>query len=107
MIQQGGIDYYAKPAATNKLIVSLVTAYNDGWQYTMADAIYAAKQMKKVGIVENGANGVFGEEAKTQIAQMIKILTPILDAEGTPPATGLTVSQLYTGQFIDKSIHMP
>jgi hypothetical protein len=38
---------------------------------------------------------------------MIKILTPILDAEGTPPATGLTVSQLYAGQFIDKSIHMP
>ena len=107
MIQQAGIDYYAKPAATNSLIVGLVTAYNDGWQYTLGDALYAAKQMKKVGIVKNGANGVFGEEAKTQIGQMIKVLTPILDAQGTPPAAGLTVSKLYTGQFIDQTIKMP
>ena len=54
------MDYMASPAPTEKLILQLVTAYNNGWTYTQGTADYAVATMKQLGIVGNAPDGTLG-----------------------------------------------
>ena len=40
-MQQAIVDFVGNPAPTNKLILNLVTQYNNGWVYTPGTASYA------------------------------------------------------------------
>jgi len=107
VLQQAQIDYVADPAAANALILKLVGIYNTGWQYSPGVAQFSVDQQKKLGLVSNGSDGVFGSIDAARVQKIIDIVTPIFAKEKTPVKPGLTPKDLFTDQFLDKSIKLP
>jgi hypothetical protein len=106
IMQQAIVDYIANPAPTEKLILQLVTAYNNGWTYTQGTADYAVATMKQLGIVGNAPDGTLGAFTDSRVQQLIGILTPIYAKQGKQTLTGLNPSDIVTNEFIDPSISM-
>jgi hypothetical protein len=104
IMQQAIVDYMGNPAPAEKLILQLVTAYNNGWVYTQGTADYAVATMKKLGIIGNGPGGVLGKFEDARVQQLIGILKPIYAAQGKQILSGLTPSDIVDNQFIDNSI---
>ena len=106
IMQQAIVDYVANPAPVEKLILSLVTAYNNGWTYTQGTADYAVATMKKLGIIGNAPDGTLGSFTDSRVQQLIGILVPIYTKDGKQTLTGLKPSDIVTNQFIDSSISL-
>jgi hypothetical protein len=106
IMQQAIVDYIANPAPAEKLILSLVTAYNNGWVYTQGTADYAVATMKKLGIVGDAPDGTLGAFTDARVQQLIGILTPIYAKQGKQTLPGLKPSDIVTNQFIDASISL-
>ncbi|MHB1171442.1 MAG: ABC transporter substrate-binding protein [Lacisediminihabitans sp.] len=104
VLQQTEIDYFKSPAATNKLILDLVTAYNNGWVYTQGAADYSVAEMKKLKLVGNGSNAYMGDMDATRVQKIITIDTPVFTASNSAPKAGIKPSDIFTNEFIDKSI---
>jgi hypothetical protein len=104
VLQQAEVDYFAKPAATNKLVLDLVTAYNNGWVYTAGAADYSVAEMKKLKLIGNGDNAYMGDMDETRVQKVIDIDTPIFTASNSAPKTGLKPSDIFTNEFLDKTI---
>jgi hypothetical protein len=107
IMQQGIVDYMNDPGPTEKLILSLVTAYNNGWTYDQGTANYAVATMKKLGIVGNAPDGTLGAFDASRVQQLIGILAPIYAAQGKQTLPGLKPSDLNTGQFLNPRISLP
>lgn len=106
VLQQADVDYFASPATANKLIVDLVTQYNNGWVYDEQVADYGVAEMKKLKIATDGDNGYVGDMDEARIQKIIDIDTPIYTATGSAPKAGLTASDLYTNEFLDTKISL-
>ena len=106
IMQQAIVDYMANPAPTEKLILQLVTAYNNGWTYTQGTGDYAVATMKKLGIIGNAPDGTLGDFTDSRVQQLINILVPIYAKEGKQTVTGLKPSDIVTNQFVDPSISL-
>ena len=106
IMQQAIVDYMANPAPTEKLILNLVTAYNNGWTYTQGTADYAVATMKKLGIVGNAPGGALGAFQDARVRQLIGILAPIYAKEGKQTLPGLKPADIVTNEFIDPSISL-
>jgi hypothetical protein len=106
IMQQAIVDYIANPAPTQKLILQLVTAYNNGWVYTQGTADYAVATMKKLGIVGDAPDGTLGAFTDSRVQQLIGILAPIYKAQGKQTLPGLKPSDIVTDQFIDPSVSL-
>jgi len=106
MLQRAEIAYLASPQRVNQLVSKLTTDYG-GAPYTVATADYAAKVQVDTGIVGNVTGTGFGGFDTGGIQKLIDIASPILTAQGTPPAAGLTPEQLATNQFIDTTVTLP
>jgi hypothetical protein len=104
VLQQADVDYIHNPSATNKLIVQLVNAYNNGWVYDEQVADFGVSQMKKLKIATNGDNGYVGDFDQTRVQKVIDIATPIFTKSGSAPKAGLKATDLFTNEFLDKSI---
>ena len=104
VLQQGEVDYFKSPDKTNKLILDLVGQYNNGWVYTAGTAKYAVDEMKKIKLVGNGSNSYMGDMDESRIQKVIDIDTPIFTASNSAPKAGLKASDIFTNEFIDKSI---
>ena len=104
VLQQADVDYIKSPDTTNALIVDLVTKYNNGWVYSKGVADYAVKQMKDLGIAKNGPSGYVGEMTAERIQKVIDIDTPIFTAQNAAPKSGLKAADLFTIDYLDKSI---
>jgi hypothetical protein len=106
IMQQAIVDYLANPAPVEKVILQLVTSYNNGWVYTQGTADYAVATMKKLGIVGNAPDGTLGAFTDSRVQQLINILVPIYAKQGKQTLTGLKPSDIVTNQFIDTSISL-
>jgi hypothetical protein len=106
IMQQAIVDYVANPAPAEKLILQLVTAYNNGWVYTQGTADYAVATMKKLGIIGNAPDGTLGAYDDARVQQLIGILAPIYAKEGKQTLAGLKPSDIVTNEFIDPSISL-
>jgi hypothetical protein len=106
IMQQAIVDYIGNPASTEKLILQLVTAYNNGWVYTQGTANYAVTTMKKLGIVGNAPDGTLGAFTDSRVQQLIGILAPIYAKQGKQTLAGLTPADIVTNEFIDPSISL-
>lgn len=104
VLQQADVDYVASPDKTNELITSLVTQYNNGWVYDKAVAQFAAQQIKALKLVANGPDGNIGSMDTARVQKIIDLDTPIFTKGGTPPKTGITPADLFTNEFLSKSI---
>jgi hypothetical protein len=106
IMQQAIVDYVTSPAPVEKLILQLVTAYNNGWTYTQGTADYAVTTMKQLGIIGNAPDGTLGAFSDPRVQQLINILVPIYTKKGKPTLPGLAPSDIVTNQFIDPSISL-
>jgi len=104
VLQQADVDYITKPAITNKLVVDLVTAYNNGWVYSAKVADFGVSQMKKLKIASNGSNAYVGDMEEARVQKVIDIDTPLFTATGSAPKSGLKATDLFTNEFLDTSI---
>lgn len=104
VLQQADVDYIDNPSETNKLIVQLVNSYNNGWVYDEQVADFGVSQMKKLKIASNGDNGYVGDFDESRVQKVIDITTPIFTKSGSAPKAGLKATDLYTNEFLDKSI---
>jgi len=104
VLQQAEVDYFKDPTATNKVILDLVSQYNNGWVYSQGVADYAVKTMKADGLVGNGTDSTIGNFDDTRMADFLKLATPVYVGIKSAPAAGLKATDIYTNQFIDKSI---
>ncbi len=107
MMQQAGVDYIKNPTAANNLIVELASKYNDGWTYTAGQATWAASALISTGVVANSPDGTFGSIDPDRVSSFLTLFTPLLAGQNIKPADGLKPTDLYTNQFIDKSIKLP
>jgi hypothetical protein len=104
VLQQADVDYIKDPATANKLIVDLVTQYNNGWVYSQGVADYAAKQLKALNLIANGPSGFAGEMDQARFQKVIDIDTPIFTKGGTAPKSGIKPADLFTNEYLSKSI---
>jgi hypothetical protein len=106
IMQQAIIDYTSNPEPVIKLILQLVTAYNNGWTYTQGTGDYAVATMKKLGIIGNAPDGTLGDFTTSRVQQLISILVPIYNKQGKQTLTRLKPADIVTSQFIDPSISL-
>jgi len=106
IMQQAIVDYIANPTPAEKLILQLVTAYNNGWVYTQGTADYAVATMKKLGIVGDAPDGTLGAFYAPRVQQLINILVPIYAKQGKQTLAGLKPSDIVTNEFIGSSISL-
>lgn len=104
VLQQANIDYVKSPAETNKLIVDLVTKYNNGWVYGPGVAEFGAKQLTELGLVGNGPSGYAGEMEASRFQKVIDIDTPIFTKGGTAPKAGIKPADMFTNEYLSKTI---
>jgi hypothetical protein len=104
VLQQAEVDYFKDPAATNKLILDLVDQYDNGWVYTDGTADYSVKTMKDDKLVGNGTNDTMGDFDADRVEKFLALATPVYEGIGSAPAAGLKATDIYTNDFIDKSI---
>jgi hypothetical protein len=104
VMQQADVDYFKNPKPTNDLIDKLVQQYNNGWTYDANVGAFAVKQMKALKIATDGGDGYVGDLDDTRVADFITIAAPIFTATGGHVKAGLQAGDVYTNQFLDKSI---
>jgi hypothetical protein len=107
VMQKAEVAYYTDPAATNALIVKLVQQYDTGWVYSKGVADFSVQQQKKLKLVGNGDNATIGDFDTARVQKILDVMGPISDKLGAPAQSGLTVNDLVTNEFIDKSIGLP
>jgi hypothetical protein len=100
VIQQGMVDYYADPAATNALILELVDQYDTGWVYSQAGAEYSHQKQLELGIVSNGDNAYIGDFDPERVAELQAIVDRVTEID----VSGVTPEDVFTNDFIDTAI---
>jgi hypothetical protein len=106
IIQQAQVDYVKNPDKTNKLILDLVGKYNNGWQYDAGQAAYSVQAQLQYKLVANSPDGTLGSFDMDRLKKFVPLALPIYQASGSKPKAGITVDDLATNAFIDKSIHL-
>jgi len=106
IMQQAIVDFVSNPEPVIKLILNLVTTYNNGWTYTQGTGDYAVATMKSLGIIGNAPDGALGDFTTARVQQLIGILVPIYAKQGKHTLTGLKPADIVTNQFIDTSISL-
>jgi len=104
VLQKAGVAYYKDPKAANDLILKLVDEYATGWTYTQGVADYSDKTQVDLGLVGNGPDSTYGNFDDSRFSDFFTKASKVYTDLGTPPASGYTPADLYTNEFIDKSI---
>ena len=68
----------------------------------MAD--YSDKTQVDLGLVGNGPDSTYGNFDDSRFSDFFTKASKVYTDLGTPPASGYTPADLYTNEFIDKSI---
>jgi hypothetical protein len=107
MAQKATVDYLADPVAMDAKIDTMNVALKAPTQTTAGLDAYAIKTIKERKLITNDATGTLGNFDTARMQKMIDILTPIFAKDNKAVKSGLTPADLYTNEFIDKSIGLP
>jgi hypothetical protein len=107
IVQQSTVDFFAEPEATNALITEAVEQFATGWVYPIGQAEHSTVKQLELGLVSNGDNDTFGDFDEARVQTIFDLASPIVTANGTAPAEGLTAADLYTNDFLDTTIGLP
>jgi hypothetical protein len=106
VIQQSAADFAAAPDTAVTLIDDIVKQYGTSWVYSKGTGQYAAKEMVRLGILGNEADGSIASFDKKRVADSLKTFGPILTKGGVKIPAGLSADDLATNEFIDTKIGM-
>jgi hypothetical protein len=106
LMQQAAIDYVRNPGPVNGLIVDYTSKIKGGTQISPAGAADAVQRMTSQGIVGNGSDGIYGSYDTARVQALIDDYGPVFAERGKAPKAGLQPSDLFTNEFLDKSIKL-
>jgi hypothetical protein len=106
LLQRSSIEYVRNPGPVNTLLVDFTSRIRGGTQITAAGAADAVQKMTSLGIVSNGTDGVFGSYDTAQVQALINDYGPVFQARGKAPKAGLQPSDIFTNEFLDRSIRL-
>jgi hypothetical protein len=106
IIQRAQVAYAKDPSKTDALIARIVEEQNAGWVYPLALADYAAKAQVANKIIDDGPTPPLGDFDMTRVQKMIALLTPIYAKQHITVPSGLKPEDMYTNEFIDKSVSL-
>jgi hypothetical protein len=106
LMQQSAIDYVKDPGPINSMIVDYTSRIKGGTQISEAGAADAVQKMLAYGLVGNGTDGVYGSYDAARVQGLIDDFGPVFAARGKAPRPGLQPADIFTNQFLDRSIHL-
>ncbi len=106
LLQKASVDYVKNPGPVNQVLIDFTAKIKGGTQITAAGAVDAVQKMTSLGIVSNGADGVFGSYDMAQVQALINDYGPVFAARGKNPKAGLKPSDIATNEFLDKTIKL-
>jgi hypothetical protein len=106
LMQQAAVNYVKNPGAINGVIVDYTSKIKGGTQISAAGAADAVQKMTSLGVVSNGTDGVYGSYDSSRVQSLISDFGPVFASRGKAPKPGLQPSDLYTNEFLDKSIKL-
>lgn len=106
VIQQSAADFAAAPDTAITLIDDIVKQYGTSWVYSKGTGQYAAKEMVRLGILGNEADGSIASFDEKRVADSLKTFGPIFTKGGVKIPAGLSADDLATNEFIDTKIGM-
>ena len=109
-LQQGMVDFMARPEPVLQLIVKLNKDYSSPFPYPIEQARAGVAIMKNDGLVENPASlrgAAFGAIDPHRIRRMLDILGPIYGAQKKAVPADATPDALATNEYLDASITLP
>jgi hypothetical protein len=106
MLQQAAVDYVKTPGPVNNVLVDFTSKIKGGTQISAPGAADAVKKMLDLGIIGNGADGVYGSFDSARVKTLIDDVVPVFSSRGKPAKEGLAPADLFTNEFLDKSIKL-
>jgi hypothetical protein len=106
MLQRAAIDYVKNPVPIDTMLVDYTSKIKGGTQISLPGAADAVQKMVSLGIVANGTDGVYGSYDTALVQQLINDYGPVFTAKGKAPKADLKPSDLFTNEFLDKSIKL-
>jgi hypothetical protein len=106
MLQQAQVDFVSKPDAAIGTILKVNEAYKAGFVYSKGNAEFAVKQMKSIGIVDNGKDDTLGNFDQARVKRLMDIVGPIFAGQKKPIKEGLTPEQVATNEFVNPAISL-
>jgi len=110
VLQQGMVDFMARPEPVLQLIVKLNKDYSSPFPYPIEQARAGVVVMKNDGLVENPASlrgAAFGAIDPHRIRRMLDILGPVYGAQKKAVPADATPDALATNEYLDASITLP
>jgi hypothetical protein len=110
VLQQGMVDFMARPEPVLQLIVTLNKEYSSPFPYPIEQASAGVEVMKNDGLVENPASlrgAAFGALDTHRVRRMLDILGPIYGGQKKAVPADATPEALATNQYLDASIRLP
>jgi hypothetical protein len=104
ILQRSTLAYLRDPAATNDAIVRLVSDLRAGYTYSAERAEFAVRQLRELGIANDGRSALVGDFDPARIRTVLAELRPILAGQGRPVAADLTPERLATNEFLDQTV---
>lgn len=104
ILQQAEVDYYKSPDRANKIILDLVKQYDTGWTYSAGVAAYSAKTAVADKLIGNGPNAYLGDFDDSRMSDFFTQAVAVFKETGTTVDPSLKASDIYTNEFIDKTI---
>jgi hypothetical protein len=106
MMQRSAVEYVKNPGPINGVIVDYTAKIKGGTQISAPGAVDAVQKMLSLGIVSNGTDGVYGSYDTARVQALITDFSPAFVARGKAPKAGLQPADLFTNEFLDKSIKL-
>ena len=106
LMQRAAVDYVRNPGPINNLFVDYTARIKGGTQISAAGAADAVEKMRSLGIVSNGADGVYGSYDTARVQSLITDYSPVFAAAGKPPKANLQPSDIFTNEFLDKNVKL-
>jgi hypothetical protein len=106
ILQRAAIDYVRNPGPVNAVLTDYTARIKGATQISAAGAADAVQRMVSLGVVSNGTDGVYGSYDTAQVQNLITDFTPVYQAKGKNPKPGLAPSDIFTNEFLDKSIKL-
>jgi hypothetical protein len=104
IVQQAQVDMMRNPDATIATVVRLSDAFKASTPTTAEGETFSVHQMRRLGLVGNGADGTLGNFDLPRVQRLIDITRPIFAARKKPIKENLTPNDVVTNEFIDQAI---
>ena len=106
LLQRAAVDYVKSPGAVNQVLVDYTAKIKGGTQISTAGAADAVQKMTSLGVVSNGTDGVYGSYDTARVQALITDYSPVFASQGKAPKANLQPPDIFTNEFLDKSIKL-